>query len=150
MQINSTSSSDALGSSSVNQANAAQSFNARARTPDTTSTDQTAGPSQDDAVNISAAGAAAARADQTANANGANAANATQKTDATKNADPTLNADGTKKDDDSNPSVVKSFAYGALGLERPDEPKKDENSGYTAGKWLAAGMTIGGIIALLI
>ncbi|BDC40166.1 hypothetical protein [Paraburkholderia terrae] len=49
----------------------------------------------------------------------------------------------------SNVSPVKAFAYGALGLERPDQPQDERNSFYTAGKWLAAGLTIGGLISLL-
>jgi len=46
-------------------------------------------------------------------------------------------------------SPVKSFAYGALGLERPDQTQDQRNAFYTAGKWLAAGITIGGLISLL-
>jgi len=49
----------------------------------------------------------------------------------------------------TNISPVKAFAYGALGLERPDQPQDQRNSFYTAGKWLAAGLTIGGLIWLL-
>jgi hypothetical protein len=48
------------------------------------------------------------------------------------------------------PSSVKSFAYGALGLERPDTPETDTNSFYTAGKWLGAAATVGGIISLFV
>ena len=62
-------------------------------------------------------------------------------------------ADVTDNADDTTPSDVspmKAFAYGALGLERPDQPKDDRNSFYSAGKWLAAGLTIGGIISLLV
>jgi hypothetical protein len=47
-------------------------------------------------------------------------------------------------------SPVKAFAYGALGLERPDQPQDERNSFYSAGKWLAAGLTIGGLISLLV
>ncbi|MDR6412926.1 hypothetical protein [Paraburkholderia terricola] len=49
-----------------------------------------------------------------------------------------------------NVSAVQSFAYGTLGLERPDEPHEEHNAFYTAGRWLAAGITIGGIISLLV
>ena len=45
--------------------------------------------------------------------------------------------------------AVKSLAYGTLGLERPDQPQQDRNEFYTAGRWIAAGLTIGGIISLL-
>jgi hypothetical protein len=50
----------------------------------------------------------------------------------------------------SNVSAVKSLAYGTLGLERPDQPQQDRNEFYTAGRWIAAGLTIGGIISLLV
>ena len=50
----------------------------------------------------------------------------------------------------SNVSAVKSLAYGTLGLERPDQPKQNTNEFYTAGRWIAAGLTIGGIISLLV
>ena len=50
----------------------------------------------------------------------------------------------------SNVSAVKSLAYGTLGLERPDQPQQDRNEFYTAGRWIAAGFTIGGIISLLV
>ena len=44
--------------------------------------------------------------------------------------------------------LLLSFTYGVLGLERPGEAK-DPNELYTAGRWLAAGLTIGGLISLL-
>jgi hypothetical protein len=50
----------------------------------------------------------------------------------------------------SNVSAVKSLAYGTLGLERPDQPQQNTNEFYTAGRWIAAGLTIGGIISLLV
>ena len=49
----------------------------------------------------------------------------------------------------SNVSAVKLLAYGTLGLERPDQPQENRNEFYTAGRWIAAGLTIGGIISLL-
>ena len=65
--------------------------------------------------------------------------------------DPTATDDATGGAEASpvNVSPVKAFAYGALGLERPDQPKDGRNAFYTAGKWLAAGVTIGGLISLL-
>ena len=48
------------------------------------------------------------------------------------------------------PSSVKSFAYGALGLERPETQATDTNGFYTAGKWMAAAVTIGGIVSLFV
>ncbi|MDR5781493.1 hypothetical protein QCE63_19010 [Caballeronia sp. LZ065] len=50
----------------------------------------------------------------------------------------------------AEPSSVKSFAYGALGLERPEVQATDANGFYTAGKWVAAAATIGGIISLFV
>ncbi|MBN3756655.1 hypothetical protein G3N95_27215 [Paraburkholderia sp. Tr-20389] len=124
-------------------------------------------------VSISPAGAAAVsrmqRADsrdQTSNAS----ANASVATDADMDADTDTGADTADIDgtdgigtgdtaddvtagDDATPSdisPVKAFAYGALGLERPDQPKDERNSFYSAGKWLAAGLTIGGLISLLV
>jgi hypothetical protein len=66
-------------------------------------------------------------------------------------ADPSATDDATGGTEASpaNVSPVKAFAYGALGLERPDQPQDERNSFYTAGKWLAAGLTIGGLISLL-
>ncbi len=45
---------------------------------------------------------------------------------------------------------VKSFTYGALGMDHPDSVKENKDSAYTAGQVLKAAGTIGGIIALLI
>lgn len=87
---------------------------------------------QDDAVRISAEGAATA----------AQEGSSTQDSTVT---DSTLA--GALTDD---VSAVKSFAYGTLGLERPDQPQQDRNAFYTAGRWLAAGFTVGGIISLLV
>lgn len=66
-------------------------------------------------------------------------------------ADPSATDDATGGTEASPATVspVKAFAYGALGLERPDQPQDERNSFYTAGKWLAAGLTIGGLISLL-
>lgn len=47
---------------------------------------------------------------------------------------------------------VESFTYGALGLDRPDEIKKktEEDSSYSAGKYLKAAATIGGILLAVV
>ncbi|MFM0097843.1 hypothetical protein PQQ87_19670 [Paraburkholderia nemoris] len=87
---------------------------------------------QDDAVHISAAGAATA----------AQEGNAIQDGEVSDSA-----GEGASTTD---VSAVKSFAYGTLGLERPDQPHEERNAFYTAGRWLAAGLTIGGIISLLV
>ncbi|MDR5759574.1 hypothetical protein [Caballeronia sp. LZ035] len=64
-------------------------------------------------------------------------------------ADADTTADATT-DTSTEPSSVKSFAYGALGLERPEVQATDANGFYTAGKWVAAAATIGGIISLFV
>lgn len=94
--------------------------------------------SQDNAVNISADGAALA----------AQAGQSSVTADTTQ--------DGTTSDPsgggglDSDASAVKSFTYGSLGLERPDQPESDGNPFYTAGRWLAAAVTVGGLVSLFI
>ena len=115
-------------------------------------------------VSISPEGAAAASRAQTTDQ--ANVQTATASTDAGTDSDtdtpdsividggiddPTATDEATGSADASRTSVspVKAFAYGALGLERPDQPQDERNSFYTAGKWLAAGLTIGGLISLL-
>jgi hypothetical protein len=47
-------------------------------------------------------------------------------------------------------SPVKSFACGALGLDDPDAEQTDTNQFYTAGKVIAAAVTIGKIISLFV
>ncbi|MBT2793818.1 hypothetical protein [Paraburkholderia strydomiana] len=87
---------------------------------------------QDEAVRISTEGAAAAARDTNV-VGGTSAAGADD--------------EGASATDSS---AVKSFAYGTLGLERPDQPHEERNAFYTAGRWLAAAITLGGIISLLI
>jgi hypothetical protein len=72
--------------------------------------------------------------------------------DADANADTTTDTDTNATDTDTapEPSSVKSFAYGALGLERPEVQATDANGFYTAGKWVAAAATVGGIISLFV
>jgi len=86
---------------------------------------------QDDAVHISAEGAATA----------AQEGNAIQDGEVSDSAGESASTTDT--------SAVKALAYGTLGLERPDQPHEERNAFYTAGRWLAAGITIGGIISLL-
>ncbi|MFM0627983.1 hypothetical protein [Paraburkholderia xenovorans] len=88
-------------------------------------------PKQDDAVHISAEGTATAAQDGNTGQGDAVSDSASEGAPA------------------SGVSAVKSFAYGTLGLERPDQPQEAHNAFYTAGRWLAAGITIGGIISLL-
>ena len=48
------------------------------------------------------------------------------------------------------PSTPKSFVYGALGLERPEKTEGKSSDGYDFGRWMAAGVTIGTIISVLV
>lgn len=50
----------------------------------------------------------------------------------------------------TNVSAVKSLTYGVLGLERPDLPQENHNEFYSTGRWLAAGLAIGGLISILV
>lgn len=85
-------------------------------------------------------------ADTPVTADADSSTNATTGTDeATSGTNDTNGTDGST----ANVSPVKAFAYGALGLERPDQPRDEQNAFYTAGKWLAAGLTVGGLISLL-
>ncbi|MBD1559319.1 hypothetical protein HC752_20465 [Vibrio sp. S9_S30] len=45
---------------------------------------------------------------------------------------------------------VESFAHGALGMAPPDKFKEEEDTSYSAGQYLSAAATIGGILALLV
>jgi hypothetical protein len=94
----------------------------------TAATSVTAVPSQDEAVQISPQGQAAASNDNADNPG----AEATTESSTAANAQP-----------------LKSLVYGALGLDRPDEPA-DPNHAYTVGQWIAAGITLGGIVSLFI
>jgi hypothetical protein len=48
------------------------------------------------------------------------------------------------------PSSVKQFACGALGLDNPDTQSGNVNEFYTAGKWVAAAVTIGRLVSLFV
>lgn len=45
---------------------------------------------------------------------------------------------------------VESFTYGALGMEHPDKLKEEEDSSYSAGQYLSAAATVGGILLALV
>jgi hypothetical protein len=64
--------------------------------------------------------------------------------------DSTATASASESTPTLDASAVQSFAYGTLGLERPDKPQEDSNTFYTAGRWLAAGITIGSLVSLLV
>jgi hypothetical protein len=108
--------------------------------------------SQDDAVQISPQGYAAASTDDTADSGDAaadanDATDASDTSDASDGTDTSAATDATSTPADAQP--MKSLVYGALGLERPDAPA-DPNHTYTLGRWIAAGITLGGIISLFI
>ncbi len=44
---------------------------------------------------------------------------------------------------------VESFAHGALGMEHPDKFKEEEDTSYSAGQFVSAAATIGGILLAL-
>lgn len=71
---------------------------------------------------------------------------ASQSTDAS--TDPSTDASTGKPAQSSSP--IKSFTYGTLGLESPEQQSEQKDSYYSAGRWLAAAVTVGGIISLLI
>ncbi|MFM0721981.1 hypothetical protein PQQ53_34655 [Paraburkholderia strydomiana] len=134
MQIDSALSSTRQGADRA-AANSLPAANDAASAQTATSTTSAASTTsaQDDAVHISAEGAAAADRDgNTGQEEGG--------------------VDFTRTDSApaAGASAVQSFAYGTLGLERPDQPHDDSNAFYTAGRWLAAGITVGGIVSLLV
>ena len=48
------------------------------------------------------------------------------------------------------PSNVKAFAYGALGLERPEESPKEVDDSFTAGRYLKGALTVGSILLAIV
>ncbi|MGL4828502.1 MAG: hypothetical protein ACRCXG_04285 [Vibrio sp.] len=45
---------------------------------------------------------------------------------------------------------VESFTYGALGMDHPDKIKEEDDSSYSAGQYLSAAATVGGILLALL
>ena len=45
---------------------------------------------------------------------------------------------------------VESFAHGALGMDHPDTIKEEEDDSYSAGQFVSAAATIGGILLMLV
>ncbi|MCL1051784.1 hypothetical protein L2755_19445 [Shewanella abyssi] len=52
--------------------------------------------------------------------------------------------------DTDDETDLKSFAFGALGLDHPGQVEEKEDSSYTAGQYVKAVATIGGMIAMFI
>jgi hypothetical protein len=116
-----------------------------------------ASPSQNAAVNISPEGTATLAGDQGSTTTSDTTTGTNTDTDTTST---NGTSDKSSTDDPGNDASVststtsvsplKSFTYGSLGLERPDQTQQETNSFYTAGRWLAAGITIGGLISLFV
>ncbi|WP_051333394.1 hypothetical protein [Aliagarivorans marinus] len=53
-------------------------------------------------------------------------------------------------EDNENPSKLKSFSYGALGMDHPAQVEETEDKSYTMGQYLKAAATIGSLIALAV
>jgi hypothetical protein len=198
MQISNAASSPALTQANQSGMSAGSTSGVPASENDTATAATTLShnPSQDDAVSISAAGAAAlaqdpgtaadtpaanasatqprthsrdaasdiandmdaddADIDASADADSATDADEADETDGADDTDTASQPTGASDSgsDNSDPSAesvspLESFAYGTLGLERPDQTQQETNTFYTAGRWLAAGITIGGLISLL-
>ncbi|WP_394144540.1 hypothetical protein [Vibrio atypicus] len=45
---------------------------------------------------------------------------------------------------------VESFAHGALGIDHPDKIKEEQDGSYSAGQYLSAAATIGGILLAIL
>jgi prophage DNA circulation protein len=45
---------------------------------------------------------------------------------------------------------VESFAHGALGMDHPDKIKEEDDGSYSAGQYLSAAATIGGILLAIL
>jgi len=55
-----------------------------------------------------------------------------------------------KKGDETVGDKVESFAYGTLGMDHPDEIKKEDDESYTAGQYLKGALTIGGLLLAIV
>ncbi|MUK61710.1 hypothetical protein GNP81_14295 [Aliivibrio fischeri] len=44
---------------------------------------------------------------------------------------------------------VESFAHGALGINHPDSIEEEDDSSYSAGQYVSAALTVGGILLAL-
>jgi len=82
--------------------------------------------------------------------------NRTSATTPTPLADPSLAPKNTagdakgKPSEAETPSSLKSFAYGALDLEKPEHGTQDTDDAYSAGKWTGAAAKVGAIVSLLV
>ncbi|NNN80291.1 hypothetical protein [Vibrio sp. 11-4(1)] len=53
-------------------------------------------------------------------------------------------------EDKSVGEKVESFTHGALGMVHPDKIEEEEDGSYSAGQYLSAALTVGGIILALV
>ncbi|HHF0559679.1 TPA: hypothetical protein ACPHT1_003821 [Vibrio antiquarius] len=53
-------------------------------------------------------------------------------------------------EDKSVGEKVESFTHGALGMDHPDKIEEEEDGSYSAGQYLSAALTVGGIILALV
>jgi len=53
------------------------------------------------------------------------------------------------KADKSVSEKVESFAHGALGMDHPDTVKEEEDDSYSAGQFVSAAATVGGLLLML-
>lgn len=57
------------------------------------------------------------------------------------------NADGEEiSAEESETSGITSFAYGAIGLDHPDEVEQVDDSSYTAGQFVKGALSVGAIL----
>tara|TARA_Y100001960_G_scaffold303980_1_gene356630 strand:+ start:2193 stop:2546 length:354 start_codon:yes stop_codon:yes gene_type:complete len=55
-----------------------------------------------------------------------------------------------EKGDKSVGDKVESFAHGALGMDHPDKIKEEDDGSYSAGQYLSAAATVGGILLAIL
>ncbi|MGC9401470.1 MULTISPECIES: hypothetical protein [Vibrio] len=60
-----------------------------------------------------------------------------------------LEKEGTESEKTTT-SKVESFAHGALGMDHPDKIKEEDDGSYSAGQYLSAAATIGGILLAIL
>ncbi|CDT91577.1 conserved hypothetical protein [Vibrio diabolicus] len=53
-------------------------------------------------------------------------------------------------EDKSVGEKVESFTHGALGMDHPNKIEEEEDGSYSAGQYLSAALTVGGIILALV
>ncbi len=139
MEIGSLTTAAGDGAAYTRSSNADATTTTKDGVAKTDASDSSTPASQDDAVEISPQAYAAASND--ASTDGAADVSTTVTT--------APSSDAGESTEQANAQPMRSLVYGALGLARPDQPP-DPNHAYSFGRWLAAGITIGGLISLFI